>query len=99
MNLLQTLPEGDRTKERLSELLDDRALGFLCPLLRIQAELWKQLEADQNPSALYKWIKENLEVAHHTDTGFISALVTVVVKYIHQVGGVTTIVVSNPKIT
>jgi len=84
VNLLQTLPEGDRTKERLSELLDDRGLGFLCPLLRIQAELWKQLEADQNPSSLYKWIKENLEPAHHTDTGFISALVTVIVKYIHQ---------------
>jgi len=84
VNLLQTLPEADRSKDRLSELLDDRSLGFLCPLLRIQAELWKQLEADQSPSALYKWIKENLEPAHHSDTGFISALVTVIVKYISQ---------------
>lgn len=85
VNILQTLPQGDRTKERLSELLDDRDLAFLCPLLRIQAELWKQLEVDQNPTALYKWIKDNLDPAHHTDTGFVSALVTVIVKYINQV--------------
>ncbi|XP_046673047.1 eukaryotic translation initiation factor 4 gamma 2 isoform X1 [Homalodisca vitripennis] len=84
VNLLQTLPEADRSKDRLSELLDDRSLGFLCPLLRIQAELWDQLEADQNPSALYKWIKDNLEPAHHVDKSFISALVTVVVKFISQ---------------
>lgn len=44
VNLLHMLPEGDRTKERLAEILEDRDLGFLLPLLRIQAELWKQLQ-------------------------------------------------------
>ena len=67
INLLNTLPEADRTKDRLSEILEDRNLTFLFPLLRIQAELWKQLEADPNPTVLYKWIKENLDPAHHTD--------------------------------
>lgn len=57
VNLIQTLPEADRSKERLSELLDDRGLGFLCPLLRIQDQLWRQLQADPNPTSLYKWIK------------------------------------------
>lgn len=84
INLLNTLPEADRTKDRLSEILEDRNLTFLFPLLRIQAELWKQLEADPNPTVLYKWIKENLDPAHHTDTSFVSALVTVLIKYITQ---------------
>jgi translation initiation factor 4G len=44
INLLHMLPEGDRTKERLAEILEDRDLGFLLPLLRIQSELWKQLQ-------------------------------------------------------
>lgn len=85
VNLLQTLPEADRSKERLSELLEDRNLGFLCPLLRIQAELWRQLEADQSPTALYKWVRDSLEPAHHTDHSFISALTTIIVKFISQV--------------
>jgi translation initiation factor 4G len=44
INLLHMLPEGDRTKERLAEVLEDRDLSFLLPLLRIQSELWKQLQ-------------------------------------------------------
>lgn len=82
---MNTLPEADRTKDRMSEILEDRNLTYLFPLLRIQAELWKQLEADPNPTSLYKWIKENLDPAHHTDPSFASALVTVLIKYITQV--------------
>lgn len=84
INLLHTLPEADRTKERLAEILEDRNLTFLFPLLRIQADLWKQLKADGDPNNLYKWIKENLDPGHFSDPGFISALATVVVKYITQ---------------
>lgn len=85
INLLHTLPEADRTKERLAEILEDRNLTFLFPLLRIQADLWKQIKTDGDPNSLYKWIKENLDPAHFSDPGFISALATVVVKYITQV--------------
>nr|CAD7414271.1 unnamed protein product [Timema cristinae]CAD7434952.1 unnamed protein product [Timema monikensis] len=84
VNLLNQLPEVDRTKDRLSEILEDRGLTFLFPLLRIQSELWKQLQADPNPNQFYKWIKENLDPAHHTNPGFINALMTVLVKYITQ---------------
>ncbi|XP_063223365.1 eukaryotic translation initiation factor 4 gamma 2 isoform X2 [Bacillus rossius redtenbacheri] len=84
VNLLNQLPEADRTKERLAEILEERGLTFLFPLLRIQAELWKQLLADPNPTQFYKWIKENLDPAHHSDPPFISALVTVLLKYITQ---------------
>ncbi len=85
INLLNTLPETDRTKERLAEILEDRNLTFLLPLLRIQSDLWKQLKVDGDPNNLYKWIKENLDPAHFSDPGFISALATVVIKYITQV--------------
>lgn len=83
--MLHTLPEADRTKERLAEILEDRNLTFLFPLLRIQADLWKQLKSDGDANNLYKWIKENLDPGHFNDPGFISALATVVVKYITQV--------------
>ncbi|XP_059486648.1 eukaryotic translation initiation factor 4 gamma 2 isoform X2 [Neocloeon triangulifer] len=84
VNLLQMLPEGDRTKERLAEILEDRDLSFLLPLLRIQSELWKQLQSDPNPTQFYKWIKENLDPSHYTNPGFVNALVTVLIKYITQ---------------
>ncbi|XP_018336290.1 eukaryotic translation initiation factor 4 gamma 2 [Agrilus planipennis] len=84
INLLSQLPESDKTKERLAEILEERDLTFLYPLLRIQAELAKQLHADPNPQQFYKWIKENLDPTNYTDPGFINALVTVLLKYIIQ---------------
>ncbi|XP_066154239.1 eukaryotic translation initiation factor 4 gamma 2 [Euwallacea fornicatus] len=84
INLMAQLPEADRTKERLSEILEERELTFLYPLLRIQADLARQLSTDPNPQAFYKWIKENLESANFNDPGFINALVTVLIKYITQ---------------
>lgn len=85
VNLLSQLPENDKTKERLAEILEERDLTFLYPLLRIQAELAKQLQADPNPQQFYKWIKENLDSVNYTDPGFINALMTVLLKYITQV--------------
>ncbi|KAI4463036.1 eukaryotic translation initiation factor 4 gamma [Holotrichia oblita] len=84
INLLSQLPENDRTKERLTEILEEKDLTFLYPLLRIQAELSKQLQVDPNPQVFYKWIKENLDSVNYTDPGFINALMTVLLKYITQ---------------
>ncbi|XP_060532495.1 eukaryotic translation initiation factor 4 gamma 2 [Cylas formicarius] len=84
VNLMAQLPESDKTKERLSEILEEYELAFLYPLLRIQADLARQLAADSNPQNFYKWIKENLESADFNDPGFINALVTVLIKYITQ---------------
>ena len=84
VHLMNMLPELDRTKDRLAEILEDRGLGFLFPLLRIQADLWKQIEADPTPTQFYKWIKENLDPTYYTVPGFISALFTVLLKYIVQ---------------
>ena len=82
--LMNMLPELDRNKDRLAEILEDRGLGFLFPLLRIQADLWKQIQADPTPAQFYKWIKENLDPAYYTVAGFISALFTVLLKYVIQ---------------
>lgn len=89
VNLMSQLPEADRTKERLAEILEDRDLTFLYPLLRIQAELAKQLQADPTPTQFYKWIKDNLDPVNYTDPGFINALMTVLLKYIMQEAGST----------
>lgn len=70
---------------RLAEILEERDLTFLYPPLRIQAELSKQLQADSNPQQFYKWIKENLDSSNFTNSGFINALMTVLLKYITQV--------------
>uniref|UniRef100_A0A336MW34 Eukaryotic translation initiation factor 4 gamma 2 n=1 Tax=Culicoides sonorensis TaxID=179676 RepID=A0A336MW34_CULSO len=82
VNLMASLPEVDRTKDRMAEILEDRNLSFLYPLLRVQAELWKQITTDPNPQAFYKFIKESIESGLYSDPGFITAMMTVVVKFI-----------------
>ncbi|XP_035912591.1 eukaryotic translation initiation factor 4 gamma 2 [Anopheles stephensi] len=84
VNLMDSLPECDRTKDRMAEILEDRNLNFLYPLLRVQAELWKQILSDANPQQFYKWIKENVEPSCYAEQGFIVAIMTVLLKYIHQ---------------
>ena len=85
VNLMTQLPDADKTKEKLGEILEDRDLTFLYPLLRIQGDMWKQLESDPSPTSFYKWIKEKLDPLLHSDPGFINALMTVLLKYITQV--------------
>lgn len=85
INVMQSLPECDRTKDRLAEILDDRKLSFLQPLLRIESELWRQIQADSQPQTFYKWIKDNVDAMRYTDPGFITALMTVLLRFITQV--------------
>ncbi|XP_034108120.1 eukaryotic translation initiation factor 4 gamma 2 [Drosophila albomicans] len=82
IDLMNSLQEVDRNKERLAEILEDRQLSFLYPLLKVQAEMLKQLQSDPNPTNFYKWIKANVDNKYYKDPGFIQALMTVVVKYI-----------------
>lgn len=84
VQLMNMLPELDRNKDRLGQILDDRGLGFLFPLLRIQSDLWKQIQADPTPAQFYKWMKENVDPSCYTMPGFISALFAVLLKYIAQ---------------
>ncbi|XP_044251834.2 eukaryotic translation initiation factor 4 gamma 2 [Drosophila takahashii] len=82
VDLINSLPEADRNKERLAAILEDRQLSFLYPLLKVQAEMLKQLQSDPNPNNFYKWIKANVDNKYYKDPGFIQALMTVVVKYV-----------------
>lgn len=84
VQLMGTLPEPDRNKERMAAILQDRGLSYLYPLLKLQGELQKQIEADANPAQLYKWIKDNVDSTCYGDPGFITALMNVLLKYITQ---------------
>ncbi|CAL1547022.1 unnamed protein product [Lymnaea stagnalis] len=82
IDLQKMLPELDQNKERFMEILEDRGLSFMFPLLRIQAELTRQIAVEPTAAALYKWIKDKVEVPLQTDPGFINILVTSILKYI-----------------
>uniref|UniRef100_T1IXX2 Eukaryotic translation initiation factor 4 gamma 2 n=1 Tax=Strigamia maritima TaxID=126957 RepID=T1IXX2_STRMM len=71
VNLVTMLPEADQTKDRLLEILEDRGLSFLFPLLRIQADLAKQIQLDPTPGVFYKWIKDNIDQSQHTVPGLV----------------------------
>ncbi len=74
MFLLTT--ECDRSKERMMEILEDRGLSFMFPLLRVQSDLWKQMKADPSPTNIAKWIKENVKDELQNDSRFINILIS-----------------------
>lgn len=82
INLLSTLPKTDRSKDRMTDILEERELSFLFPLLKIQAEMAKQLQANPDAVDFFSWLKEHVDSNYHTSHGFISALMTVVVKFV-----------------
>ncbi|XP_074660578.1 eukaryotic translation initiation factor 4 gamma 2-like [Tubulanus polymorphus] len=82
INLQSMLPEVDRNNERMMEILEDRKLSFMFPMLRVKNDLWKQIVKDPNATNLYKWIKENVDAKLHTSAEFINVLTTTILKYI-----------------
>jgi len=85
INLVNMLPENDRNKERLADILEDRALGFLYPMLRIESDLWKQLtHNDCTPTSLYRWLKDNVDPSLQNSCEFIRVLFTALLKYINN---------------
>lgn len=44
INVMQMVPECDRRKERLADILDDRGLSALAPLYRIEVDLMRQFQ-------------------------------------------------------
>uniref|UniRef100_A0A0L8G7H1 MIF4G domain-containing protein n=1 Tax=Octopus bimaculoides TaxID=37653 RepID=A0A0L8G7H1_OCTBM len=76
INLQDMLPENDQSKEKMMEILEDRGLSFLFPLLRIQSELWKQIQTDPSATAIFKWIKDKVQNDLHQSPGFVNILTT-----------------------
>ncbi|XP_035381346.1 eukaryotic translation initiation factor 4 gamma 2b [Electrophorus electricus] len=82
INMQKMLPEIDQNKDRMLEILEGKGLSFLFPLLKLEKELLKQIEADPAPQTIYKWIKDNISPKLHTDKGFVNILVTSFLQYI-----------------
>jgi len=85
IKLLDQLPSNCRTEEQLGQELEKRQLSFLEPLLAIKADLWRQLEGgNSKPSSFLVWVQNAVPKDHMGDTGFVSALVSAVVRHISE---------------
>jgi len=85
INLMEMLPEADRSNDRLASILKDRCLGFLDPMLTIEPDLWAQMkDRDPSPSAIYRWIKDNVDQTIQDTPTFAHVLITCILKYIHN---------------
>lgn len=86
INLMDMLPEADKSKERLASILKDRCLGFLDTMLTIEPDLWEQMkEKDPSPASIYRWIKDNVEQSIQNTPPFAQVLVTCLLKHIHNI--------------
>lgn len=81
LDLLSSLPEEHRTSENFMSILEKQNLVFLFPLLHIQADLYSKVEEDPSVTAVYKWVKDNVDSSWHTDSEFINVLTTCLLKY------------------
>ncbi|XP_073245237.1 eukaryotic translation initiation factor 4 gamma 2-like [Porites lutea] len=81
LDLLSTLPEEDRTSEKFMSILEKQNLVFLYPLLHIQADLFSKIEEDPSVTAIYKWVKDNVECSWHTNPEFVNVLTTCLLKF------------------
>ncbi|KAM9409284.1 eukaryotic translation initiation factor 4 gamma 2a [Pholidichthys leucotaenia] len=82
INMQKMLPEIDQNKDRMLEILEDKSLSFLFPLMKLEKELLKQIKVDPSPQSIYKWIKDNISPKLHTDRGFVNILMTSFLQYI-----------------
>jgi len=60
----------------MMEILEERGLSFMFPLLRVQTEIWRAIQQDASPSALEAWILERVSTDLHHTPGFINVLTT-----------------------
>ncbi|XP_078346401.1 eukaryotic translation initiation factor 4 gamma 2-like isoform X2 [Oculina patagonica] len=81
LDLQSSLPEEDRTSEKFMSILEKQSLVFLFPLLHIQADLYSKIEEDPSVTAIYKWVKDNVNSSWHTNPEFINVLTTCLLKY------------------
>jgi translation initiation factor 4G len=82
LNLMNKLPELDRQKGRMMQILDDRGLSFLFPLLRVEIDLMKQINVDPDPQSIHQWLCDHVDSRLYTDTGFIHILVTAIISHV-----------------
>ena len=57
------------------EILEDKSLSFIFPLMRVQSELGRAIQVEPTAGAIFKWIKERVDAQLFTNTKFIHILV------------------------
>lgn len=81
INLLEMLPSSDRHKDRLIQILEDRELSFVYPMLKIESSLLERIQSNSlNNNDLKQWIEANVSVSVTQSNDFIHSLVTCIVK-------------------
>ena len=81
VNLVEMLAAGDRTKDRLIQILEDRELSFVYPMLRIETTLLEKIQtASLSANELREWIESHVDADIRMSVGFIQSLVSCVVK-------------------
>lgn len=82
MDLQNMLPEVDRSKERMMEILEERSLSFMFPLLRVQTDIWKHIQTEPTANGLSKWIEDRVSPDLQHTPGFINVLTTSILRYV-----------------
>jgi len=80
INLIEMLPAGDKNKERLVQILEDRELEFVYPMLKIESILYEKIHASLSESQLIEWIESAVSADIRQSNDFIQSLVTCIVK-------------------
>lgn len=80
INLVDMLPAADRNKERLVQILEDRELSFVYPMLKIESTLMLNIQADLSSVELKQWIEGHVDLDIRMSIGFIQSLVSCIVK-------------------
>ncbi|XP_014240857.1 eukaryotic translation initiation factor 4 gamma 2 isoform X1 [Cimex lectularius] len=84
VSLMNCLSGSERTKSRLNEVLEEKGLVFLEPLFVLESELWAALEREPSAQSLYKCAKDSVAPELQSTSAFITALITVSLRYIIQ---------------
>lgn len=81
INLIDMLPNNERNKERLIQILEDRELSFVYPMLKIESILFENIFIENfDSNKLRQWILDNVESGIRNSSDFIQSLITCIVK-------------------
>ncbi len=81
ISLIEMLPASDRHKDRLVQILEDRELSFVYPMLKIESALLEKIQTETMTNEnLKKWIEANVSPCVTGSNDFIHSLVTCIVK-------------------
>lgn len=78
VSLIDMLPDdGGRTKTRLRQVLDDRELNFVQPMISYESSLLQKInDENSNSYEIKKWIEENISQCVIDSNDFIHCLTT-----------------------